>query len=71
MKKPLGFVLLIGAVLCWGYFFFAPLSGEEREILARQADYGGVSALTPKPRSIFLYSGVALAALGSTLIKRS
>jgi hypothetical protein len=71
MKKIFGFVLIFLAVIFLGYFFLAPPSSEERAIMARQADYGGVGALTSKPRSIYLYGGVALGILGGALLKKS
>ncbi len=71
MKKPLGCVFVLASLLCLGNFFFGPASHGEKESLARQADYGGVSALSPRPRSIFLYAGVALGALGGALLKNS
>jgi hypothetical protein len=71
MKKLLGYVFVLGSLLCLGNFFFGTASRQDKEILARQSDYGGVSALTPNPRSIFLYAGVALGAIGGALLKHS
>ena len=71
MKKLFGYVLIVGAIISLAYFFFAPASSEERAIMARQADYGGVGALTSRPRSIYLYGGVALGFIGGALLKKS
>lgn len=71
MKKLSGVILILAAMICFGVFFFTPHTREESEILARQADYGGVAALSPKPRTIFLYAGIALGAIGGALLKNS
>ena len=71
MKKALGYVFVLASLLCLGNFFFGPATHEEKASLARQADHGGVSALSSHPKSIFLYAGVALGALGGALLKNS
>lgn len=69
MKKSFGYVSIVAGVVLLGVFFFAPRTSQERAILSRQAEYGGISALTENPRTIFLLGGVALLAIGGGLIK--
>lgn len=69
MKKIFGYVSVVVGVILVALFFLAPRTSQERAILDRQAEYGGVGALTENPRKIFLLGGVALLAIGGGLIK--
>jgi hypothetical protein len=68
MKKMLGVILVIGAIISLAIFFFAPSIGGERESLARMAD-GDFFARNP--RSVYFIAGVAMGLAGSALLKKS
>jgi hypothetical protein len=67
MKKLAGALLVLAGLVSLIMFFAAPNQAR----LARQADSGGIAALSAQPEKILLLAGVALLAGGAAMLKRS
>jgi hypothetical protein len=72
-SKAFGVALIVVGIGLLGYWvnrsFWNP-TAEDLRIVAEQADHGGISALSPDSKKIFLLAGVAALAGGSFLLKK-
>ena len=72
-SKAFGVALVVVGIGLLGYWvdrsFWHP-TAEDRRIVAEQADHGGISALSPDSKKIFLLAGVAALASGGFLFKK-
>ena len=72
-SKAFGVALVVVGIGLLGYWFDRTLwhpTAEDRRFRAEQAEYGSISALSPDPKKIFFFAGVAAIVWGGSLLKK-
>lgn len=68
IKRVLGCALIILGLGLAGYYILGPA---DKRILANQADYGGISAISPSAKNkLYLFGGIACCLVGGGLAKK-